>query len=265
MLPTIARARRLLKFAELNYNMNKNNAKIETQAAAQVWDNTSNPDYIKDMSHWRGCGRWADDMAWKAIGLKTLADIKFLLRMLNSSPSEEFKLNSILEWGPGGGANLYALAGVCSHYYGIDISTSNLEESMRMIRAEGYGHVYKPIHIKNEPSEVLTQGIEPLNLILSTAVFQHFPSKAYGEEVLNCMYKITAPGCLGVIQIRFDNGNPKYFPINGLGEYKKRHITATSYQIDEFWNILKKVGFNVVSIGGIAQKNNYCTYYFKKD
>lgn len=146
----------------------------------------------------------------------------------------------------------------------MDISEKNLAEAKRMITEEGYSEIFKPILISKQPSDVLTELDSKIDVFLSTAVFQHFPSKAYGAEVLNVISQILNPNGVGVVQIRFDNGNPKYKPIEMLTSYKARHITANSYAIEEFWDLLKASGFIPLCISNIRSKNNYATYFFKK-
>lgn len=230
--------------------------------AKLVWESYHDEEYRRDQSHWRGHGRWADDKAWQSIGLSTKKLIETLLS-LNGSSALGSKSYKFLEWGPGGGSNLFALSRFAEIYYGVDISPSNLEEAQRMINEEGFASLFHPILVSDSPSDVINQINDKVDIFLSTAVFQHFPSKLYGAEVLRVANHCLKPGGLGVIQIRFDNGNPKFKPIENLNSYKERHITANSYGIDEFWDLLKTSSFTPISVVKILTFNNYATYFFK--
>lgn len=224
-----------------------------------VWNDAENEVYRQDQSHYRGVGRWADDGAWQDIGRSSMQKIKFLWRLLNR-PHASLVNQVALEWGPGGGANAFGLREVCSRYYGVDISEKNLAEANRLMVAEGKPDYFKPVLLSGDPQTIVSS-VQPVNLFLSTAVFQHFPSREYGIEVLNALRSVCAPSAVGFIQIRFDNGNPKYRGIARLDEYKRDHITANSYAIDVFWDALDSAGFQPIAVNSLRTKNNYATFY----
>lgn len=235
-------------------------AKDRVHAAIKsVWNDKNDETYRQDQSHYRGVGRWADDDAWRDIGRSSLQKVKFLWRLLNR-PAASLSRLTALEWGPGGGANAFGLRDICSQYYGVDISEKNLAEAGRVMAAEGLPDYFRPVLLDGAPSTVASS-VNPINIFLSTAVFQHFPSREYGVEVLNTLRSVCAPNAAGFIQIRFDNGNQKYRGISSLKEYEKRHITANSYPLDVFWDALDAAGFRPLAINGVRTKNNYATFY----
>lgn len=71
------------------------------------------------------------------------------------------------------------------------------------------------------------------------------------------------PGGIGLVQIRFDNGNQKYKPNISLEEYEEKHITATSYALDEFVQFLQDLGFQIILVSKINLDINYATYFFQ--
>lgn len=93
-----------------------------------VWESHPDEDYRRDMSHWRGHGRWPDH-AWAAIGVATRTQVGGAAAMLG----REVPRGPLLEWGPGGGTNLAAFVGVASHLYGADLSQRNLDECVRVL------------------------------------------------------------------------------------------------------------------------------------
>ncbi|THV10587.1 methyltransferase domain-containing protein [Rhizobium rhizophilum] len=237
-----------------------NSASVVHAAIKGVWNDHNDEEYRKDQSHWRGVGRWVDDAAWQAIGRRSLTRFNRAW-MLAGRSADELKDLTLLEWGPGGGTNAFALRDIASVFYGVDISEKNLSESQRMITAEGRPDYFHPILVQGEPSSVLPHVPTRLDGFLSTSVFQHFPSREYGKEVLAAIRAVCKSGAVGFIQIRFDNDNKRYKGIQALHEYEKNHIRATSYPLDSFWSLLSETGFTPLAIDGLADRNNQATFY----
>lgn len=229
----------------------------------EVWNQNRDESQRQDISHWRGVGRWADVAKWAAIGKKTLADLDSLARFIGTDPVEASAEHVVLEWGPGGGTNLSALAPFSRRLYGVDISEKNLGECGRVLRELGKDDTFEPLLVGEGPEPIADLVSEPVDILISTAVFQHFPSKAYGARVLRTMARVMRPGGIGCIQIRFDNGNPKYAPKDERS-YAVHHITATSYRLDEFWTELVTAGFEPQLIKRVNTKVNYAVFLFTR-
>lgn len=223
-----------------------------------VWEDHEDEEYRRDQSHWRGHGRWTDDERWLRIGRGTLNGIKEIERLVRRKVLAASPV--VLEWGPGGGSNLLALSKLASKLYATDVSSKNLEESARVLREAGFS-AFQPILLKSSLEQDLALVEEPIDVFISSAVFQHFPSKQYGLDVLATVRRRMADGGVGRIQLRFDNGNPRYRP-KATTQYEKSHIRATSYGLDEFWDALKTAGFQPLSIVKLDGRNNYATFLF---
>ncbi|MEJ8476988.1 class I SAM-dependent methyltransferase [Roseibium algae] len=234
-----------------------------TEIISGVWERHEDEAYRQDQSHWRGVGRWENDGRWKAIGTKTLAGLTNIAAFAGLGPDFWTTKKTVLEWGPGGGANLFALAPFSSTYYGIDISQKNLDEASRMICEEGFKN-FSGILVEGEPHTVEASVEVPIDIFLSTAVFQHFPSKDYGAQVLATLYQVTAPGAIGLIQIRYDNGNERFKPISEINDYHKRHITANAYALEEFNDLCAQTGFVPLYICNILSSNNYAYFALRR-
>jgi hypothetical protein len=220
-----------------------------------VWDGHPDEEYRRDMSHWRGHGRWAEEK-WASIGVATANSIRRAARTLG----RDVPTGALLEWGPGGGSNLVACAEISQRLYGADISMKNLEECARVLTELHPSPEFRPILVGDDPAAVAAAIDEPIEVFVSTAVFQHFPTREYGGEVLRAVADVAAPGALGCVQIRYDDGTPKYLPKQD--DYFAKHVTFTSYQLDEFWDLLKSVGLQPLEISSVNSKVNYATYLF---
>jgi cyclopropane fatty-acyl-phospholipid synthase-like methyltransferase len=170
---------------------------------------------------------------------------------------------TVLEWGSGGGCIAFAFRDVASKYFGVDISEKNLAECGRMLSAAGHSGLFCPVALSGEPHSIIEHVSQPIDLFISNAVFQHFPSREYGVSVLRAVRRLAGPGCVGAVQIRYDNGRRLYRGITRLSQYAKRHIVATSYPIEEFWRLLIETGWEPIGITRILAKNNEADFVFR--
>lgn len=223
---------------------------------ASVWERYNDEEYRRDQSHWRGHGRWKDVERWLSIGRSTLDGLREIERMTGQTTLASNPV--VLEWGPGGGSNLFALKDIAKTIYAIDVSSKNLDESKRVLAEAGFFD-FRPILLKDSIEGALAEVNEPIDIFISTAVFQHFPSKGYGLQVLRATGARLSPSGIGRLQIRFDNGNARYAP-KPLHEYKKSHITATSYRVDEFWDALRAAKLDPLAIKNVNSSKNYATF-----
>ncbi len=233
----------------------------QQRLAADVWACSSHDDKKREHSHWRGFGRYADDRAWLAIGTRVRRELDVFRRSLAQPPLAPGAGLAVLEWGPGGGSNVVALAPVSRRYVGVDISGPNLDECRTQAEQAGFGD-FTGVHLTGAPADAMAPYRESFDIVLSTAVFQHFPSKEYGVAVLHALSGAAKPGGLGLIQIRYDNGNPRFLPKSG--DYASHYITATSYAIDEFWQLLGEAGFEPLQVRNIRPDVNYASFMFRR-
>ena len=143
------------------------------------------------------------------------------------------------------------------------MSEKNLEKAAQTLSDAG-AQIFKPIHLSNGLSDVTDRVAEPIDIFVSTAVFQHFPSQAFGVEVLELMHELMAPGAIALVQIRYDNGAEKFVPNTSLDQYATRYITATSFAIDAFALHLKQIGFVDIMACDFDARINYVTFCFSK-
>jgi cyclopropane fatty-acyl-phospholipid synthase-like methyltransferase len=225
--------------------------------AGEYWRQSSGRPWVQDMSHWRGRGRWSDEQAWAALGERHLE----MFRQLCALAGRTDKISRMLEWGPGGGANATAFAPDVSRFYGVDISPANLEECGRQLKAIGFDG-WHPIEIDAaQPEQCLGSLDEPVDFVLSTAVFQHFPGQAYGQRVLKIIHEILADDGVALIQIRYDDGSEVLKC--KTHDYAKYVVTFTSYRIEEFWQLAAGIGLKPAALI-LKPEDCYAFYLLKK-
>lgn len=234
----------------------------QTKVGKSVWDDYGTDPRLAEMSHWRGYGRYKDEAVWLRIGEGSVRRINTILR---TEKIKDFwaKPRVVLEWGSGGGANAIAFRDHAKAYYGVDISKQNLNEAARVMR-EANSSIFKPALIDSGPKDVLSAVKQKIDVFISTAVFQHFPSKEYGVEVLSVLAKLCHTGALGFIQIRFADSGGRISGNASVDEYKKNYLQATVYAIDEFWTICENAGFAVRAVTDLKTSNNYVTFHLRK-
>ena len=243
-------------FLRITQHVPQCNKYIEAEAGA-YWDNSKEVKSVRDMSHWKGEGRFADEEFWERIGKSHLAMVREMQRMLDSTD----KITSMIEWGPGGGANAVKFATEVERIYGVDISRSNLDEcqlQLQKINFDGFNKIHFPIDQPEKCFEVIE---EKVDLFLSTAVYQHFPSKAYGRNITAIAYRLLNENGLALIQIRYEGGRNIFF--TKRRNYRKNFITFTSYPIHEFWSMASEIGFKPLAVR-LKPSTNYAYFFLYK-
>jgi predicted O-methyltransferase YrrM len=226
-------------------------------AAREYWSASEVEDDKRDLSHWKGSGRWADEHGWRQIGEDHFALYQSLLRLVDRREP----VRSMLEWGPGGGANAVRFGREIPRFLGVDISEPNLEQCRREVESTGYGG-FVPVSIDAaDPEGVLDRTGEKVDLFLCTAVYQHFPGKEYGVRVTRLAHQLLADGGLALIQTRYDDGNPTF--ATKSRDYRANAIVFTSYRVEEFWRIAADVGFRPLAVV-LRPATNYAFYLLSR-
>ncbi|MFH1132617.1 MAG: class I SAM-dependent methyltransferase [Pseudomonadota bacterium] len=225
--------------------------------ALTLWSDTEASPVVRDLSHWVGEGRWADQEKWRRIGQEHFGMYEKLCSMANMPRP----IKNMLEWGPGGGANAIAFTNEVQTFWGADISAGNLEECMNQLQVSGFNR-FRPILVDvSKPEAVLKSLTEQIDFFLCTAVSQHFPSKEYGTRVTQIAYRALADNGIALIQNRYDDGTPAVKSKNR--DYFNNVVTFTSYSIEEYWEIARRVGFTPLSVL-LQPLSNYAYYLLHK-
>ncbi|MCU0665176.1 MAG: class I SAM-dependent methyltransferase [Myxococcota bacterium] len=225
--------------------------------AGALWTDAGEISAIPDAAHWPGAGRWEDLDKWKAIGATTAGHLKNLVIL--SERTEEFRV--MVEWGPGGGANLVAIASIVPRFYGVDISAPTLEICGRVASQIEYGG-FVPVHIDiAQPERAKDQIVEPVDLFLSTAVFQHLPGRNYAERVMRIAASLLSQGGLALIQTRYDDGSEMFR--SRTGNYNENVFHFLSFRVEEFWTMAQSHGFEPLAVR-LDPSVRYAFYYLQK-
>jgi SAM-dependent methyltransferase len=202
----------------------------------EYWNDTSDRT-LKQNSHWRGVGIFADDSRWLALGQGHLEMYEAFARALGV----KHPLKRIVEWGCGGGMNAVHFGPLAEEFYGIDISSASLEECGRQMNAAGL-HNFKPVLIDAADPEAALERVEGLcNLLISTYVFELLPTPEYGLRVLSIAHELLAPEGIMMVQVKYHEGDWK---TRSKGwAYVKNLAWNATYRIEEFWQAAERCGF----------------------
>lgn len=231
------------------------------QDAKAVWDHsTSSVASPEDASHWRNTGTWDEDR-WNEYGQLHLGMIEEGRRLLGrTSP-----IKTVVEWGSGGGANLTAICPSVDRYFGVDISSSNLDECSRQSKAEGFDN-FQPVLIPAESPEdavrtINEAGANTIDCFLSTAVFQHLPGRKYARRVVEVAKQLLADDGIAIINIRYWN-LPRQSRVFRRSYIRNAHA-FNKYTIYEFEVEMAKANLEVVEIR-VQPKTQHAYFFLRK-
>jgi cyclopropane fatty-acyl-phospholipid synthase-like methyltransferase len=245
----------LFRWAEFRLRPAESEDKLRKDAE-QYW-NAPSTELLNQYSHWRGAGIFADDDLWLALGRKNLELYQQFCHMMGVTKPPR----RIVEWGCGGGANAVHFAPLAETYVGIDIARPSLRECASQLEAAGF-HNFEPVLVDaGAPETALTQIEQKCDLLLSTYVFEVFPTPEYGLQVLKIARKLLNEGGMAIIQVRYIRDSwrsrPKRFAY-------KRNFTSNAYRVETFWDEAEKCGFLPQAVRLVPQDklNNNTNYAY---
>ncbi len=215
--------------------------------AGAYWRMSAGDDRLRDQSHWCGAGRWQRErwMEHGEFNRRLLEDRfrRFATFPFPQSPGD----GRALEWGCGGGALTRVLCERFARVYGVEISDATLDECSRQMQRLGHRNL-EGVLIPAEDPEAVRNAVPAgsLDFILSVAVLQHFPSRAYTARVLRVMAELLRNGAFAFLQMRYSDGADRYRAREGEGSYAAHVITMTSFPFEEFRELLEDAGLAVL-------------------
>jgi SAM-dependent methyltransferase len=235
--------------------------------AGAYWRMSAGDDRIRDQSHWLGSGRWQRER-WMEHGEfnRRLLEDRFR-RFASGTLLPPSDTSRALEWGCGGGALTRVLCDRFPHVYGVEISSATLRECSRQMLRLGHRN-FRGIPIPSESPEAILDAIPAgtLDFILSIAVFQHFPSRAYTMRVLRIMAELMKDGAFAFLQMRYSDGSDRYRAKEGEGSYAAHVITMTSFPFDAFAEFLEDAGLDVLDASRDldGKRENHGYFFLRK-
>jgi cyclopropane fatty-acyl-phospholipid synthase-like methyltransferase len=205
---------------------------------SQTYWNDPTDRSLKQNSHWRGVGIFADDSRWLALGREHFELYQVFVRAIDL----KHPIRRIAEWGCGGGMNAVHFAPLADEFYGIDISSSSLEECGRQMTAAGLQNFTPVLVDAADPEAAIGQVQEPCDLFISTYVFELLPTPEYGIRVLLIAHKLLAPGGIAMIQIKYSEADAK--TQSRAWAYASNLAWNATYRIEEFWQAAQQCGFS---------------------
>lgn len=229
-----------------------NNTDQILSEVSSFWNGDDKPDdFIKTLSHFQDFGKWKkEDPLWDKIGLDNLARLETLKTL-----SGKTKVDSMLEWGVGGGANAVKFSKEIDFFYGTDISLDSISECEEKLKAEGSNCVYQLTHIQIEKPDIVYELVPKVDFFLCTSVFQHFPTQEYGASIAHIAYQMLKDDGIALMQIKYGE-HTNYFNY----DYNTHYATFTLYPLPLFWALMEQIGFKVLAV--TLETNIFYAYYY---
>jgi SAM-dependent methyltransferase len=227
--------------------------------AQEYWNRTSDSETIQNYAHWFGTKK-GSAKRFARYGQRHWEKFVKLVKAAKQKPTSYRRM---VDWGCGGGINTVRFA---EHFkvLAVDISAATLESCMKTCKEFGVEENVKPLLIScDKPYKVLLEN-RKFDFFISTACYQHFPSRRYGAHVTCLASLLLRFGGLALIQTRWNDGSAYYEPKEGKPYcHGKNAIRFTSYEIDEFSEVAKIAGFESLLPAELTRPN-YAYYYLIK-
>lgn len=233
--------------------------------ARNFWKASLKDEDVRSLSHWCGTGAWEEEK-WHKFGEFYRELICRYFQKYDKNFSAVMKNKVALEWGPGGGVNVRVLCDMFRLVHGVDISNANLEECHKKMTELGKINFIPHVLMdgKGLVFEHSSEKFDEIDFMLCVAVFQHMTSKHYVADVLKKMYSLMSARSYALFQTRYYDGSPQLK--SKTIDYKKNVVTFLAFETDEFVDLLKLAGFELLcSEKDIdLEKSNYEFFFCKK-
>lgn len=195
---------------------------------------------------------------WKRIGL---VHDDMLRKQWPEVASVEQASSKWVEWGCGGGANVARLRKIAC-VWGVDLCNLTLEVCS-VDSGDCTAHTdgkFVPMLADFSNPEAICDSIHGFDGFLSTATFQHFPSKAYTERIVSMIRKMLRP--CGYVMIQIRRISPQGMMRDPSLPYADRAMVATSYGVEEFRDLLHSHQITVERTEDREDMGRQYTYFF---
>lgn len=221
---------------------------LDIRQAEEKW--TDKTLKVKEqIAHWRGHGGWTPEL-WDEVGQKTF---KIYQKLTEQVSSWEGSKDRIVEYGCGGGPQLFAFSGFFPEMVGVDVSRQTLYEATNeLLVKQKLDFTPVLIDIPN-PEKLLELYDAYFDFFLSIAVWQHLPNRVYARRILRIANRVLRINGRAVVMIL--QGKQRG------GDYStrwKRSVVLTPRQAK---NDFEEFGFTILGCESLKAKR-YCDNYY---
>ncbi len=203
---------------------------------AQSYWRSAESDRWRSHSHWRNAEMFTDNDIWGEVGRRHLALYERLAKVRDRPPS----MDTVVDWGCGGGANAVSFAPLAKHFVGVEISGPSLDECARQVAAV-CGTPFTSVLIDGDhPEDVVDKVDRPCDVFLCFYVFELITSQEYGLRLLRIARQMLADDGLALIQVKYDTG--AFRTRARRRGYGRGMADMTTYRIDTFWKLASACG-----------------------
>lgn len=202
--------------------------------SSEYWNATPNS-RLKSHAHWREGYAFDSPGIWERLG-RQHRDL--LLRA--SSEAGVTELQSIVDWGCGGGLNAVQLAADAQAYYGVDVSEQTLDECNRQVSELGVNSFTPVLIDAANPESCRQEIIESCDAFVCTYVFELLPTREYGWRIVRLAHSLLRPGGVALIHIRYSSNLTQQ---SRPWKYAKNLAHNTTYGLEEFRKGVAEIGF----------------------
>lgn len=209
--------------------------------AARYWSTPTAP-------AWEGNSHWREGIPgrWERVGPDHLALFEKLSRVLDRPPA----MDTVLEWGCGGGANAVAFAPRAGRFVGVDVVGASLAECERRARAV----CDTPLRTVRADVEHPERAVDDIgrgecDVFLCLYVFELLPSRDYALRVLDIARELLRPNGVAFVQIKYRDTHRTPHKRG----YARNLAAQTIFPIDAFWQAATDRGFRPEAVSLVPE------------
>ncbi len=245
--------------ATVRLGLGHSEARLAHDARSYWTENVHEPGW-RDNSHFRDAEVF-ERVDWASVGAEHWELFSRLARI--AGPVE--RLDRVVEWGCGGGANAVAFAPHCREFIGVDVNQESLIECGLQLDAAGAAG-FSAVEVDLLDPEGAVPRIGEVDLFLCLYVLELVPSPDYGLRLMRIARQVLKDGGLVFVQIKYQTTDWRTAP----RRHRYRESVAasmTSYPIDVFWTEMDDLGLHPEACHLVPHNNldhRYAYYLLRK-
>lgn len=154
-----------------------------------IW--TEDTDKARELSHCLGYGRWADEAAWRALGVER---VRLLRQYAGDSP-----ITRVVDYGCGGGSTCLELLRQGCQVIAVDVAADNLAACQ--LACLDSKRLWALLGDDLDDGVHLGVSVE-CDAAVCTSVIQHLDSRQLARELMRSIRSLVVDGAIALIQTR---------------------------------------------------------------